>query len=180
MFRLVIQRPKRSPPSAMATAPARPPNARAERLLRDERVVWVSSTRPDGRPHVVPIWFSWDGEALLIFSKPHARKVENLRRNPAVMLAFGDVEHDFDVQLVDGRAELLDRPTAEILPPSHLAKYAEEMAAIGLSPAEYAATYSQVIRVVPLRFLGWHGRTSPVPHTAVTTAGPRTRFQPSF
>jgi hypothetical protein len=35
------------------------------------------------------------------------------------------------------------------------------MAGIGLSPTEFLATYSQVIRIVPTRFLPWHGRTTP-------------------
>ena len=35
-------------------------------------VIWLSSVCPDGQPHLVPIWFSWDGEALLIASKPNA------------------------------------------------------------------------------------------------------------
>jgi hypothetical protein len=35
------------------------------------------------------------------------------------------------------------------------------MAAIGISPTEFLATYSQVIRIVPTRYLPWRGRTSP-------------------
>jgi hypothetical protein len=35
------------------------------------------------------------------------------------------------------------------------------MAALGLSPAEFIATYSQVLRITPTRPLGWHGRTTP-------------------
>jgi PPOX class probable F420-dependent enzyme len=135
--------------------------ARIERFLEQEPIVWLSTVRPDGAPHIVPIWFWWDGEALLVFSKPDAQKVRNLRARPAAMLALGDAEEDFDVGLIEGRAELLDRPTAEVLPPAHLAKYAEQMAAIGLTPDEYAATYSLVIRIVPDRYVGWHGRTLP-------------------
>jgi PPOX class probable F420-dependent enzyme len=130
-------------------------------LLEREPVVWLSTVRPDGGPHLIPTWFSWDGEALLIFSKPGARKVRNLRANASVMLALGDAEDDFDVGLIEARAELLDRPTSEVLPPAHLAKYAGQLRAIGLSAADYATTYSQAIRVVPLGFLPWHGRTTP-------------------
>ncbi len=136
--------------------------ARIERFLEREPIVWLSTVRPDGTPHIVPIWFWWDGEALLVFSKPDAQKVRNLRARPSVMLALGDADEDFDVGLLEGRAELLDRPTAELLPPAHLEKYADRMAAIGLTVAEYAATYSLVIRIVPDRYLGWHGRTLPL------------------
>ena len=101
---------------------------RIRRFLETEPVVWVSTVRPDGTPHLVPIWFWWDGEAMLVFSKPDAQKVRNLRANPSVMLALGDAEADFDVGLLEGRAELLDRPTSEVLPAGHLAKYAARLA----------------------------------------------------
>src|SRR5207342_2058479 len=56
--------------------------ARILRFLEQEPVVWLSTVRPDGVPHLVPIWFWWDGEALLVVSKPNAQKVLNLRANP--------------------------------------------------------------------------------------------------
>src|SRR5689334_20575453 len=80
--------------------------ARIRRFLEQEPIVWMSTVRPNGRPHLVPIWFWWDGEALLIFSKPNAQKVRNLRFCPDVMLALGDAEEDFDVGLLHGIAEL--------------------------------------------------------------------------
>jgi PPOX class probable F420-dependent enzyme len=135
--------------------------ARIRRFLEHEPVVWLSTVRPDGGPHLVPIWFWWDGEALLVFSKPHAQKVRNLREHGAVMLALGVAEDDFDVGMLEGRAELLDQPTSQVMPAAHLAKYARQLAALGLSAEEYAATYSQVIRIVPVRLLGWHGRETP-------------------
>ena len=61
------------------------------------------------------------------FSKPDAQKVRNLRANPSVMLALGDAEDDFDVGLLEGRAELLDRPTREVLPAGLCAKYAARL-----------------------------------------------------
>jgi PPOX class probable F420-dependent enzyme len=136
-------------------------SARIGRLLDDEPVVWLSTVRPDGMPHLLPIWFSWDGESVLIASKPHARKIANLRANPRVMLALGEPDDDFDVGLIEGVAEVLDAPAAAVLPWTHLRKYRDEMAAIGLSADEYLATYSLVVRIRPNRFLPWHGRTTP-------------------
>jgi PPOX class probable F420-dependent enzyme len=135
--------------------------ARIDRLLRNETVVWLSSVSSDGMPHLVPVWFSWDGAAVLIASKPNARKVGNLRANPSVMLALGEPDDDFDVGMLEGVAELLDQPAAAVLPAAHLAKYRTQMAAIGLSSEEFLATYSQVIRIRPTRCLPWHGRTAP-------------------
>jgi len=138
-----------------------PAAARVSRLLDSELVVWLSTVRPDGLPHLVPIWFSWDGETVLIASKPHAKKVANLQANPRVMLALGEPYEDFDVGLLEGVAEILDEPSAAALPASHLRKYRDQMEAIGLDPEEFLATYSLVIRIRPTRFFPWHGRTTP-------------------
>jgi PPOX class probable F420-dependent enzyme len=148
------------------------PARRIDRLLRKEPVLWLSSVRPDGRPHLVPIWFSWDGRDILVASKPNAQKVRNLRSNPTVMLALGEAEEDFDVGLLEGRAELLDSPASVVLPAGHLAKYHGRMAEIGLGRDEFLATYSQIIRITPTRFLPWHGRTLPV---SATTTPPMDR-----
>jgi PPOX class probable F420-dependent enzyme len=150
-----------TPPRPETVARETVAGARIRRFLEEEPIVWLSTVRPNGRPHLVPIWFWWDGEALLIFSKPNAQKIRNLRFCPSVMLALGDAEEDFDVGLLHGMAELLDTPTRDVVPPAHLAKYADRMAAIGLDPETYVTTYSQVIRITPADYLGWHGRTIP-------------------
>ena len=113
-------------PPGMDTQPTTVAAARIHGFLEREPVVWLSTVRPDGGPHLVPIWFWWDGEAVLVFSKPGAQKVRNLRAHPSVMLALGDAEDDFDVGLLRGRAELLESPTSEVLPAAHLDKYADE------------------------------------------------------
>ena len=63
---------------------------------------------------------------------------------------------------------MFDAPATE-LPDAHLAKYADRMAALGLSPEEFLATYSQVLRITPTRSLPWHGRTTPRSVLAVAT-----------
>ena len=142
--------------------------ARLDRFLSTEPVVWLSTVRPDGAPHLVPIWFTWDGSSLLVFSKPGAQKVRNLRANPVAMLALGEPEDDFDVALAEATVRLLDEPARD-LPPAHLAKYGERMAALGLSTEEFLATYSQVMVITPSRSLPWHGRTTPRSVLAVAT-----------
>jgi len=136
--------------------------SRIRRFLEREPTVWLSTVRPDDTPHLVPVWFWWDGESVLIRSKPDAVKVRNLRANPSVMLALGEADDDFDVGLVRGRAMLEPvGAAADHLEPGFLVKYGDRIAGLGLSPAAFAATYSQVIRVELDIYLGWHGRTTP-------------------
>lgn len=129
-----------------------------DQRLRTEPTVWLSSTRPDGRPHVVPVWFSWDGSVFDLFSKPHAQKVRNLREHPDVMLALGKPEAEWDVELVEGTATVLDAPTADVVAPTMFEKYAALMARAALDRETFVATYSQPVRIQPTRFLGYGGK----------------------
>jgi PPOX class probable F420-dependent enzyme len=133
--------------------------ARLDRFLCEEPVIWLSTVRPDGSPHLVPTWFAWDGTTITIRSKPGAQKVRNLRAEARAMIALGDAEDDFDVGLLEVRATLPE--TTEPLPAAFLAKYAGRIAELGLTPTQFAATYPQTIRLTPARALGWHGRSRP-------------------
>jgi PPOX class probable F420-dependent enzyme len=129
----------------------------AEAALRDDPVAWLSSVQRDGRPHVVPVWFHWDGERIVAFSKPNARKVANLRDQPSVMLAVGTPGPDFEVELIEATAELPDADTAEVMPEGFGAKYRELLRRAGLSVQRFAEVYSQPIVLRPTRFLGYGG-----------------------
>ena len=78
--------------------------ARAARRLAEEQVGWLTTVRADGMPQPVPVWFHWDGETLLIFSEPAARKVRNLAGNPRASLHFNTDGDGDDVVVVTGEA----------------------------------------------------------------------------
>ncbi len=107
----------------------------ARKALEHHAVVWLSSIRPDGAPHLLPLWFHWDGASILVFSKPGAQKVRNLRVNPRVMVAVGEPGSSFDVELIEADAELLPAPTQDLLPDGFVRKYATHMARGGVTPS---------------------------------------------
>jgi PPOX class probable F420-dependent enzyme len=128
-----------------------------EAALRDDPVVWLSSVQADGRPHLVPVWFHWDGDRIVAFSKPHARKVDNLRDQPSVMLAVGTPGPEFEVELIEATAELPAEPAERIMPEGFGAKYTELLHRAGLTVQRFAEVYSQAIVLRPTRFLGYGG-----------------------
>ena len=130
--------------------------ARVRPMLATEPVVWLSTVRPDGLPHLVPTWFWWDGETLLVFSKPDAVKVRNLRANPSLMVALGRPEEDFSVGLIEAEATLGEAA----IPDAFFAKYAGQLAEAGLDRTSFSATFTLAIRIVPTRFLAWRGRAA--------------------
>jgi hypothetical protein len=70
------------------------------------------------------------------------------------MVALGDADADFSVGLIEARGEVVSLA----VPGGFVAKYAGELAAAGLDAAGFGALYTQAVRVVPTRFLPWHGR----------------------
>lgn len=133
------------------------PRPSALAALESDPVAWLSSVRRDGSPHVVPVWFHWDGERVVAFSKPHARKVENLRQQPRVMIAVGTPGPDFAVELIEADAELPDASAAEVMPSGFGVKYAELLTRAGVTAQRFAEVYSQPIVLRPTRFLGYGG-----------------------
>jgi hypothetical protein len=51
---------------------------------------WMATTRPDGRPHVVPRWGAWLDGALHYDGSPDTVHAVNARSNPACTLHIGD------------------------------------------------------------------------------------------
>jgi PPOX class probable F420-dependent enzyme len=141
-----------------ATSDPMPHRPSVEAALREDPVAWLSSVQRDGRPHVVPVWFHWDGERILAFSKPNARKVENLRDQPSVMLAVGTPGPDFQVELIEATAEIPEADAADLMPEGFGAKYRELLRRANLSVQRFAEVYSQPIVIRPTRFLGYGGR----------------------
>lgn len=48
---------------------------------------WLSTVRPDGRPHAMPCFAAWSGSSFFVASKATARKSRNLDANPSCVLA---------------------------------------------------------------------------------------------
>ncbi|MGC4804062.1 pyridoxamine 5'-phosphate oxidase family protein [Micromonospora sp. DT233] len=60
-----------------------------ERLDR-ERIVWLCTLRPDGSPHLTPVWFLYRDDGWWICTQERNRKVRNLLADPRVSLALPD------------------------------------------------------------------------------------------
>jgi nitroimidazol reductase NimA-like FMN-containing flavoprotein (pyridoxamine 5'-phosphate oxidase superfamily) len=81
------------------------PWARAEGQLRAAEVFWLSTVRPDGRPHVTPLLAVWLDGSLFFCTGPAERKARNLVANPHCVLTTGrdTLNEGFDV-VVEGDA----------------------------------------------------------------------------
>jgi len=122
-------------------------------LLERARTAKLATVRPDGRPHVVPIWFDLDG-ATIIFTTWHTSvKAINMQRDPRVCLCVDEETPPFTFVMIEGTAVLLDDPAA-------LSHWATRIAGRYMG-MDRAASYGQrnsvagelIVRVTPTRIV---------------------------
>jgi PPOX class probable F420-dependent enzyme len=73
-------------------------------LLHDTRTAKLATVCKDGRPHVVPIWFTLDGETIVFTTDEHSVKAANIRRDPRVCLCVDDETPPYAYIMVEGTA----------------------------------------------------------------------------
>jgi hypothetical protein len=69
--------------------------------LIHSRDYWISTVRPDGRPHVMPVWGIWMDDSLWFSSSRGSRKTKNIASNPAVAVTTDD---PLEPVVVEGKA----------------------------------------------------------------------------
>jgi PPOX class probable F420-dependent enzyme len=129
--------------------------ARADRRLRTEQILWLTTVRADGQPQSSPVWFLWDGEALLVFSQPDAQKLRNLAGNPRVAVHLESEGTGDEVLTIDGTAAVdPDAPPSNRIE-EYRVKYREGIQAMGITPDELARDFSVALRIRPTRVRAW-------------------------
>jgi nitroimidazol reductase NimA-like FMN-containing flavoprotein (pyridoxamine 5'-phosphate oxidase superfamily) len=74
-------------------------------VLKAAELSWISTVRPDGRPHVTPLVATWVDGAIYFHTGATEQKFANLRANPNVVLTTGCNHWDEGIDVVvEGRA----------------------------------------------------------------------------
>lgn len=75
-------------------------------LLHGTRTGKLATVRPDGRPHVAPIWFTMEGETLFFMTGETSVKGKNILRDPRVSIAVDEEQPPYAFAIVEGRASI--------------------------------------------------------------------------
>jgi len=126
---------------------------RAEKRLKDEYLIWLTTISESGAPEPNPVWFYWDGKALIMYSQPSSYKVGNIARNPNVSLNFQADNEGGDIIVLTGTATLDRKPARH--DPAYIEKYRDLIPKIGLTPETLATTYSVQITITPRKLRGF-------------------------
>ena len=127
---------------------------RASRRLREDLIGWLVTVTADQAPQPVPVWFWWDGQTCLIYSRPDTGKLRNLAANSRVALHLDGDGQGGNIVILSGEARVVtDAPPADRVP-EYLEKYRKAIGRIGMTPTSFAAAYSVAIRLTPSRLQG--------------------------
>lgn len=78
----------------------------ARELLQSNIPARIAYVARDGTPRVVPVWFHWDGEEVVIATPTNAPKVKALRERPQVAITIDDNTFPNKVLLIRGTARM--------------------------------------------------------------------------
>jgi PPOX class probable F420-dependent enzyme len=71
----------------------------------------LATTRADGRPHVVPVWYDLDDDGSVLFNTSATSvKGRSIRRDPRVALCVQDEQPPFSYVSISGQAQIVDDP----------------------------------------------------------------------
>jgi PPOX class probable F420-dependent enzyme len=88
-------------------------SSRLEAFLAEPRNVVVAGIRRDGRPHLSPNWFHWDGQRFYVSTTRDRVKYAIFRRDPRAQLLIDDPA-GFRAVLVPATVEIREDLVAEL------------------------------------------------------------------
>ena len=112
--------------------------------LRNDRNIWLATTRPNGTPHLIPIWFVWVDERFYICTGGDSVKARNLRANSQASVALEDGNRPL---IAECRAEFLTKPWPRAVVAAFQEKYDWGI--------DDDANYDSVIALAPEKWLSW-------------------------
>ena len=136
-----------------------------ERFLDEERVLTCSTLGPNGRPHLMPLWYVREGLTLVAWTFGKSQKVKNLERDPRAT-----------VQIEAGRDRYGELRGAMLECDAAIERDPARVTAVGLTlarryqgggaepPAEARAAVARqavkrvVLRFTPTRIVSWDHR----------------------
>lgn len=127
------------------------PRSRAQRRhdtehrLAHDIDVWVATASADGVPHLVPLSFDWDGEALLLATPSDSPTGRNLASGRGARLGLGPTR---DVCVIEGEVEVLE---IDVLPQEPGDRF---VARAGFDPRVLATPY-RWFRISPRCVQAW-------------------------
>lgn len=149
-----VYAPYRQEPRDVVRATAALSPEEIARFLKGPYAARLACIRPDGRPHVIPVWQEWDGQDFHVIAWRGSQWADYVQENPNVSLTVDEPWVPLRRVVVSGCADALDAPPAELnrLLQRMTRRYLGRPAAPGM-----AGQVQRAFRIRPQSLRGWQG-----------------------
>jgi len=86
----------------------------------DERIIWLATVRPNGRPHLTPIWYCFQNHRFWICTSGESVKTRNVQLNPNVSVSLEDGTRPL---VAEGTVTVHQRPYPQLVIDAFIHKY---------------------------------------------------------
>ena len=90
-------------------------DAEVDSFLRQTLVAVLGTTNRTGAPHLIPIWFTWEGGAAYMFTSRTSAKWRNIQVQPYASLCVDRRDPPYAAVILSGPITEVDRPVYEII-----------------------------------------------------------------
>ena len=122
--------------------------------LEEEQIIWLTTISKRGVPSPRPVWFLWDGDSFLIYSRPNTYKLDHIRDNQQVALNFDGDGAGGDIIIFSGSAYIDEEAPSADQVTAYIEKYRDGLESLNMSPAQFGESYSVSVRIKPTGLRG--------------------------
>jgi F420H(2)-dependent biliverdin reductase len=112
--------------------------------LQTARNIWLATTRSNGKPHLVPIWFVWVDERFYICTASDSVKVRNLQANPRASVSLEDGDKPV---IAECTARLVEQPFPAAVVQAFQDKFQWDIST--------DRSYQALVELTPEKWLHW-------------------------
>ncbi len=125
-----------------------------QKLLREERVARLATHSDQGRIHLVPVCYAYDGRDIFIGTSMDSKKVRNVKRNSSVAFVVDFYVEDWSKLkgvMIQGKAEVVEGGRVfEEAKKLLYEKYPQYEASAPIEEGE-----SVIIKITPEKIVSW-------------------------
>ena len=117
------------------------------KLFLDKNFGAVATIRPDGTPHVTPVWVDYDGEHVLFNTATGRAKWRHMQHDPRVTIEVYSQEDPYEYVTVSGTVELEESEEAN----RHIDKLSEKYTGNPRFQSHRPGERRVIVRITPER-----------------------------
>lgn len=119
----------------------------------------LACVRPDGSPHVIPVWQEWDGNAFYILAWVGSQWAEFVQKNPSISLTID--EPWLPLRRVVSRGEIFSLSDMPLEKQHHLINRLTKRYLGQAASEDFSHQVETIFQFKPTTQRGWKGLTTP-------------------